>query len=88
MSDGFLNSWITTWRGIAKYCGMSVDTVRRWEKQFGLPVMRLPSKSGKGPHTVTAIPSELNIWLREYSDGVKNLKALKAERKAESSDVQ
>lgn len=81
MTDAFAGfAWVTTWKGIAKFCGVSVDTVRRWEKAFGLPVHRLPSKTGLGPGLVTALPSELNAWLRAYTDGVKALKANRANR--------
>ncbi len=87
MTDQFAGfSWVTTWKGIAKFCDVSVDTVRRWEKAFGLPVHRLPSKTGLGPGLVTALPSELNAWLRAYTAGVKSLKADRAARKAAESN--
>ena len=83
MTDAFAGfAWVTTWKGIAKFCGVSVDTVRRWEKQFALPVMRLPSKTGLGPGLVTALPSELNTWLREFSDSLERSKIERAKRKA------
>lgn len=74
-------AWITGWKCIAKFCGVSIDTVRRWEKMFGLPVMRLPSKSGRGPGLVTALPSELNTWLREFSDSLERSKVERVRRK-------
>ncbi len=60
-------SWLTTWKSIAAYCDVSIDTVRRWEKLYGFPVFRLPSKRGFGHKTIAAIPSEINTWLREFS---------------------
>ena len=54
---------LTCWKEIAQYLGKGVRTVQRWEREFGLPVRRLPLSSGKG--AVIARPHELDAWLEE-----------------------
>jgi len=56
MSDGRLDSW----KEIADYLGKGVSTVRRWEREDGLPVRRLEhTKRG----SVVAFQAELDSWL-------------------------
>ena len=50
---------LESWKEIAAYLGRDVTTLRRWEKQEGLPVYRLPhGKLG----TIYAYTSELDAW--------------------------
>ena len=48
------------WKAIAEFLQRDERTVRRWEKQHGLPVRRL-TKDRKS--AVYAVPSELQEWL-------------------------
>ncbi len=50
---------LESWKEIAVYLQRDVSTVRRWEKEEGLPVHR--HKHSKGS-SVYAIPSELDDW--------------------------
>jgi hypothetical protein len=48
------------WKDIAAYVSRDVSTVKRWEKQRGLPVRRVP---GDGRANVYAHSTELAHWL-------------------------
>jgi len=48
------------WKDIAAYVSRDVSTVKRWEKQRGLPVHRVP---GDGRANVYAHSTELALWL-------------------------
>ena len=48
------------WKEIASYVARDVRTVRRWEKDRGLPVHRLP---GGGRAVVYAVSAELDRWM-------------------------
>lgn len=48
------------WKDIAAYVSRDVRTVKRWEKQRGLPVRRMP---GEGRANVYALIPELDHWL-------------------------
>lgn len=48
------------WKDIAAYVSRDVRTVKRWEKQRGLPVRRMP---GEGRANVYALIPELDNWL-------------------------
>jgi tetratricopeptide (TPR) repeat protein len=52
---------LDSWKEIAAYFGRDERTVKRWEKERGLPVHRMP---GGGRGTVFAFCSELDTWLR------------------------
>jgi Tfp pilus assembly protein PilF len=56
-SDRRLNSW----KEIAAFFGRDERTVKRWEKERGLPVHRLP---GTGKAGVFAYSNELSDWLK------------------------
>ena len=58
--DGFLNSW----KEIARFVGISVRTVQRWERYAGLPVHR---PAGKLRSPIVAIPEEVERWLNSGS---------------------
>jgi tetratricopeptide (TPR) repeat protein len=51
---------LDTWKEIAAFFGRDERTVKRWEKDRGLPVHRLP---GGRRGTVYAYPEELTSWL-------------------------
>ena len=48
------------WKDIAAYVSRDVRTVKRWEKQRGLPVRRMP---GEGRANVYALIPDLDRWL-------------------------
>ncbi len=63
------------WKDIAAYLGKTDRTVKRWEAERGLPILRVP---GRGRGSVYAYPAELDDWLKssnaieeENSDSVK-----------------
>ena len=51
---------IDSWKEIAAFFGRDERTVKRWEKDRGLPVRRMP---GKGRANVYAVAAELDAWL-------------------------
>jgi hypothetical protein len=55
---------LTGWKDIARYLGMSVRSLQRYEHTCGLPVRR-PSPSLRG--AVMATTEELDRWLRRES---------------------
>ncbi|MGB7727235.1 MAG: hypothetical protein WBL50_04340 [Candidatus Acidiferrum sp.] len=56
---------LDTWKEIAAFFGRDERTVKRWEKERGLPVHRLP---GRRRGTVYAFSEELTAWLRSSED--------------------
>ena len=56
---------IQGWKEIAAYLARDERTVKRWEKQRGLPVRRIP---GSGRANVYILLSELDAWLRADPD--------------------
>ncbi len=64
VTDSGLNSAdrrLDSWKEIAAFFGRDERTVKRWEKERGLPVHRVP---GGGRGTVFAFSNELTDWLR------------------------
>jgi tetratricopeptide (TPR) repeat protein len=57
------------WKEIAAYVSRDERTVKRWEKQRGLPVRRMP---GKGRANVYALAAELDAWLSSAPAIVEN----------------
>lgn len=55
------NQRLDSWKEIATFFGCDESTVRRWEKERGLPVHRLP---GIGRGKVFAYSDELSGWLK------------------------
>jgi Tfp pilus assembly protein PilF len=51
---------ISDWKGVAAYFGRDERTVRRWERQRGLPVHRMP---GGSRSLIFAYERELEAWL-------------------------
>jgi len=56
----FARPTLNSWKEIAYYLGRDVRTVRRWEKERGLPVHRVPGGKRSG---VFAYPAEIDGWL-------------------------
>jgi len=54
------NSRLDSWKAIAAFFDRDERTVKRWEKQRGLPVHRLPGREKSGVFAYTA---ELSEWL-------------------------
>jgi len=52
---------LDSWKEIAAYLGKAERTVKRWEKERGLPAHRLP---GSGNASVYAYTVELEQWLK------------------------
>jgi tetratricopeptide (TPR) repeat protein len=52
---------LDSWKEIAAYLGKAERTVKRWEKERGLPAHRLP---GSGNASVYAYAAELDQWLK------------------------
>jgi excisionase family DNA binding protein len=50
-----------SWKEIAAYLGRDLRTVRRWEKDKGLPVHRVP---GGERRAVFAYRAEIDAWLK------------------------
>lgn len=52
------------WKEIAAYLGKTDRTVKRWRKNRGLPIHRVP---GVAKTSVYAYPAELDLWLESAS---------------------
>jgi TolB-like protein len=52
---------LVSWKEIASFLDRAERTVKRWEKERGLPVHRVPGGERGG---VFAYPSELAVWLK------------------------
>lgn len=52
---------LSGWKGVATYLGRGIRTLQRWEKCYGLPVIR---PAGRTRSTVCAHSDELDAWLR------------------------
>lgn len=66
-----------SWKEIAAYLDRDIRTVRRWEKERGLPVHRIP---GDGRRAIYAFRSELDSWLlaeRESQSAARDLATVK-----------
>lgn len=57
---------LDSWKAIAEYLRRDVGTVRRWEREVGLPVRRLPGGRGR---SVFAYTSEIDAWLTTSQKG-------------------
>jgi hypothetical protein len=60
---------LTSWKEIAGYMGRGVRTAQRYEREFQLPVRRLP---GKSRGAVIAIAEDIDAWLRYGSNRGRN----------------
>lgn len=70
------------WKDIAAYVSRDVRTVKRWEKQRGLPVRRMP---GEGRANVYALIPDLDRWLSDAVSGEEP--ETKADQGARSADT-
>lgn len=52
---------LNSWKEIATYIGRGIRTAQRWERDLALPVRR---PSGQKRKAVSALPSEIDAWLR------------------------
>src|SRR5450759_3300358 len=60
-SPQFTNHRLDSWKEIAAFFGRDERTVRRWEKERGLPAHRVPGGERGG---VFAYTEELREWLK------------------------
>ncbi len=51
---------LTGWKDIAKYLGMGVRTIQRYEREHGLPIRR---PAGRYKSSVIAVKAELDGWV-------------------------
>ena len=54
--------WLTGWKDIARYIGLSIATCKRYRKKHQLPVHYMPGG------TPVALPHELDQWLINFND--------------------
>ena len=52
-----IEGFLTGWKSIAAFLGVSIDTAKRYTKKYHCPVYRLPGG------TPSAMPHELRTWL-------------------------
>lgn len=57
---------LDSWKAISAYLGRDESTVRRWEREAGLPVRRVP---GSRRSSVFANSAELDAWLNMSAPG-------------------
>lgn len=62
-----IRGWVTTWKRIAIFFDVSIDTVQAWHKQ-GFPIMR--TLSG----TPMIIPEVANQWIIEFNKAENGMK--------------
>ncbi len=77
-SQSNLNQRLDSWKEIASFFDRDERTVKRWEKQRGLPIHRVPGGERSG---VFAYPEELAAWLQsapshDFADAVRHDNAL------------
>lgn len=63
---------LDSWKSIASFFGRDERTVKRWEKERGLPVHRVP---GGGRGTVYAYSAELSAWLHSAPEDPSTARA-------------
>jgi len=59
MHSEFGGRVLRCWKDIARHLDVSVRTVQRWEREFGLPIRRVCPGHGKPVHAFVA---ELDAW--------------------------
>jgi tetratricopeptide (TPR) repeat protein len=81
------NHRLDSWKEIATFFGRDERTVRRWEKERGLPAHRVP---GGGRGVVFAYSDELREWLKgrahELETDSENIRAVSESDLANNSD--
>ena len=73
---------LDSWKEIASFFGRDERTVKRWEKEKGLPVHRMPENTGA---RVFAFTDELTRWMNYPESNVKPLRDPAAGQQAEAS---
>lgn len=63
---------LDSWKAISAYLGRDESTVRRWERDAGLPVRRVP---GARRSSVFANSAELDAWLNMSAPGARDAPA-------------
>jgi phage terminase Nu1 subunit (DNA packaging protein) len=65
------------WKNIARYLGVGIRTVQRWESSLGLPVRRTRRESKS---TVLAVRAEIDTWVRARGFDIGKEASRKSER--------
>lgn len=73
---------LVSWKEIATFLNRAERTVKRWERERGLPVHRVP---GGERGSVFAYPNELAIWLRGKSSELEADDAAPGDQEADGS---
>ena len=73
---------LDSWKEIASFFGRDERTVKRWEKEKGLPVHRMPENTGA---RVFAFTDELTRWMNNPESNLKPLREPAAGQQAEAS---
>jgi predicted DNA-binding transcriptional regulator AlpA len=55
---------LRSWKDIARYVGVSVKTVQRWERSYEFPIRRVSRSKGS---VVFALQNEVEEWLRSWA---------------------
>lgn len=84
MADGGGARRLDSWKAIASYLNRDERTVRRWERELGLPIRRLPAGPGR---SVFAYVAEVEEWLRSRSIELGPEPALVAEAAEVMDDI-
>jgi tetratricopeptide (TPR) repeat protein len=71
---------LDSWKEIASFFGRDERTVKRWEKEKGLPVHRMPENTGA---RVFAFTDELSRWMNNPDSNLKPLREPAAGQPAE-----
>ncbi len=80
-----INQRLDSWKEIATFFGRDERTVRRWEKERGLPVHRVP---GGGRGGVFAYTDELREWLKGRADELASSDSDTFPKAAEIAEIQ
>jgi len=56
--------WLVGWKSISKYVHMDRQTIKRLQKECGMPIRMLPS----GTHV--ALSAELDAWLIHFTEDI------------------
>jgi tetratricopeptide (TPR) repeat protein len=75
---------LDSWKEIANFFGRDERTVKRWEKDRGLPIYRVPGSARGG---VFAYAEELTEWLRKPNQGAEHAEVGAPEEKIERPDA-
>ncbi len=73
---------LDSWKEIASFFGRDERTVKRWEKEKGLPVHRMPENTGA---RVFAFTDELSRWMNNPDSNLKPLREPGPDERAQAS---